>query len=280
MLTTKCLVSDLDGTLLNPEGIVTDNLKMALLKYQASGGTLIFATGRSYKEARSPLAWLKGERVYFICGNGMRTYDADGVLLDKRTGIHTESVVSVLDIAIKARCGVNVFSEHSNIALLAVGSLSLCAKNAVRRVQGHTGRKIMTFDRLIAFSKLNAAEKIWLKARSDDNAERLIDTVQSAVGSSCDVYRLDDYSVLEVCSHDSNKLPAILALLSCLNIPESSVTVVGDDGNDVAMLRHFESSFSMENGTVEAKRASAFIAPSNSDEGFLAVMKGITADEI
>ena len=47
----KCIVSDMDGTLLNENQKISEENRKALEAVREMGGQVIIATGRSYKEA-------------------------------------------------------------------------------------------------------------------------------------------------------------------------------------------------------------------------------------
>ena len=74
---------DMDGTLLNPEGRITERTARTLKEFQNSGGELLICTGRSYADAVEPLEeW--GLRAAAACMNGAALYSRQGELLMHR----------------------------------------------------------------------------------------------------------------------------------------------------------------------------------------------------
>ena len=55
---------DMDGTLLNPEGRITERTARTLKEFQNSGGELLICTGRSYADAVEPLE--EPDRTLFL----------------------------------------------------------------------------------------------------------------------------------------------------------------------------------------------------------------------
>lgn len=68
------LVSDLDGTILPHNGIISQRNKDAIKRFRGLGGTFTIATGRSPLHAVEYAKEL-GIRSVFIAGNGSRLYD-------------------------------------------------------------------------------------------------------------------------------------------------------------------------------------------------------------
>ena len=65
----KCIASDMDGTLLNSNQLISEENKEAIVKAQAQGIEFVVATGRSYQEATYVLDEA-GITCPVICANG------------------------------------------------------------------------------------------------------------------------------------------------------------------------------------------------------------------
>lgn len=76
----RLLISDLDGTLLGPEGRITPPTAEALQRARRAGIPLLVATGRSWKTA-SPLLAEAGVAADFVLLNGAEARTARGELL-------------------------------------------------------------------------------------------------------------------------------------------------------------------------------------------------------
>lgn len=76
----QLLISDLDGTLLGPEGRITSPTAEALRRARRAGIPLLVATGRSWKTA-SPLLAEAGVAADFVLLNGAEARTARGELL-------------------------------------------------------------------------------------------------------------------------------------------------------------------------------------------------------
>jgi HAD superfamily hydrolase (TIGR01484 family) len=70
----KLAMIDLDGTMLNQYGVVTEKNKEAIQKAQENGIEVIIASGRPIDSIKTIAKEIKSEK-YFISGNGAITYD-------------------------------------------------------------------------------------------------------------------------------------------------------------------------------------------------------------
>ena len=70
----KLVAIDLDGTMLNQYGIVSQNTNEAIQKAQEAGMEVIIASGRPIDSIKTIAKEIKSEK-YFISGNGAIIYD-------------------------------------------------------------------------------------------------------------------------------------------------------------------------------------------------------------
>ena len=80
----KLVAIDLDGTLLNSYGEVSEKNKKAIKKAMQNGKEIVIASGRPLQSAKS-FALESGASNYVTCGNGSLLYDVrnDKILFDK-----------------------------------------------------------------------------------------------------------------------------------------------------------------------------------------------------
>jgi hydroxymethylpyrimidine pyrophosphatase-like HAD family hydrolase len=78
---------------------------------------------------------------------------------------------------------------------------------------------------------------------------------------------------IDIMNGSANKGRALRALEMNLGVPRSSVAVFGDYLNDLEMMAEGDWSFAMDNGHGAVQRAAQFIAPRNTDEGVVQVLR-------
>ena len=84
---------------------------------------------------------------------------------------------------------------------------------------------------------------------------------------------------LEVNPKDANKAVALTALADSLNIPMSQVMAIGDNDNDIPMLRVAGVAVAMGNATANAKAAAHYETLPNSDGGVAAAIRALALGE-
>ena len=70
----KLVAIDLDGTMLNKYGIITQNTKDVIKKVQEKGIEVVIASGRTINSVKNFSKEINSQN-YFISGNGAITYD-------------------------------------------------------------------------------------------------------------------------------------------------------------------------------------------------------------
>ena len=80
----KLIAIDLDGTLLNSYGLISEKNRETIKKAQENGIKIVLASGRTTNSVKS-LAEELGGNEYIICGNGSLIYDLkkDEIIYDK-----------------------------------------------------------------------------------------------------------------------------------------------------------------------------------------------------
>ena len=78
----RLVAIDMDGTLLRPDGHISERNVRALKGLKAAGAEFLICTGRSYIDALEPLKEA-GLRAPVVCMNGAAVYDWDGRLMDE-----------------------------------------------------------------------------------------------------------------------------------------------------------------------------------------------------
>src|ERR1700729_383453 len=82
----RLIATDLDGTLLRPDGTIDDRSCRAIATAEAAGAVVVFCTARPARWLK-PLTEATGHRGLAICANGAVLWD-----------LHTESVVAATSL--------------------------------------------------------------------------------------------------------------------------------------------------------------------------------------
>ena len=81
------------------------------------------------------------------------------------------------------------------------------------------------------------------------------------------------YSYAEILAKDTNKWTAIKTLTDKLGISRNEVIAIGDNFNDVEMIKNAGLGVAMNNGSPTAKEVARVVAPSNDEDGVAKIME-------
>jgi Cof subfamily protein (haloacid dehalogenase superfamily) len=119
---------------------------------------------------------------------------------------------------------------------------------------------------------LEAAAKIVGVSKNFDVLEHCEQNVRAALGDSAFVVRSQLY-YLDITHPLANKGAALSEIARLLEIPLAEIAVIGDGGNDVAMFERAGLSIAMGNASPQVQRKADFVTDSNSDDGFASAIE-------
>src|SRR6202451_868886 len=257
----SAVISDVDGTLVTDDKVLTAGAQAAVAELRASG--IIF----SIISSRPP--------------RGLR-------MLVEHLGITTP--VGGFNGGVIATPDLPAVSQH----LL----LPQVARHAVDRLSGRgiqvwvfSGRDWLVLDphgpyvplgeRPAEFQAevvagigcaLEAAAKIVGVSKNFDVLEHCEQNVRAALGDSAFVVRSQLY-YLDITHPLANKGAALSEIAKLLGIPLAEIAAIGDGGNDVAMFERAGLSIAMGNASPQVQRKADFVTDSNSDDGFASAIE-------
>ena len=111
----KLVAIDLDGTLLNSYGVVTEYTKQVLRKISQKNVEIVLASGRPIDSIKTIANEIGGQN-YFIAGNGALIYDLkkDEIIYEKY--MSKEKVLEIIKICEENSISYNVYTEKTILA--------------------------------------------------------------------------------------------------------------------------------------------------------------------
>ena len=106
----KLAVIDLDGTMLNQYGVVSENTKEAISNAQANGIEVIIASGRPIDSIKTIAKEIKSEK-YFISGNGAIIYDIANDKIIYENILKKQKVLDIIKICEENSIYYNIYTE-------------------------------------------------------------------------------------------------------------------------------------------------------------------------
>jgi Cof subfamily protein (haloacid dehalogenase superfamily) len=250
------LVSDVDGTLVTDDKILTVRAQAAVAKLHACGINFAIISSRPPRGLGMLLRPLGITTP--VCGfNG-------GVIATRDLAVITEHLLSPE----VARRAVNLLDTHDVQVWVFSGQDWL--------VRDSDGPYVGFEERTVGFQptlvdnfgqSLDAANKIvGVSKEFELLAERERD-VRTALADQATVLRSQSYYI-DITHPLANKGVALSEIARLLTVPLPEIAVIGDGANDVSMFVRSGLSIAMGNACPAVKRAADFVTDSNRDDGF------------
>ena len=257
------VVSDVDGTLVTTEKVLTERSRAAVARLDAAGIGFSVISSRppfGLKMLLDPL-WLRLPMGAF---NGAALIAPDLSLIDQRE----LAAPTVSDAITRFRSlSIDVWLFTADRWLVDNPNGPYVAKEIATVLT----QPIVVEDlpaHVDAVSKLVGVSADFARLASCEPVMR------DALADRASVVRSQRY-YLDVTPPNTNKGTLLAELARRLGVPIDEIVTLGDMGNDVSMFRNSGFSIAMGNATDEVKRAASAVTLSNDEEGFAEAIERI-----
>lgn len=278
----KLIAIDLDGTLLNSYGQISEKNKLALNNAKEKGIQIVLASGRTTDSVKS-IANEIGVQNYIICGNGSLIYDLqkEEIIYDKF--IEKKKALQIIDICEKNSIYYNIYTENMVIAkTLNNNVLFYYQENANKPDNKKT--KINIVQDIYEYVK-NLENQNILKITISDNDVIIFNSIIRKLKEVKDIDVLDvehmsrkiiktgteesklEYYYTEITKKNVDKWYAIEFLMENLNVNSNEVLTIGDNVNDKLMIENAGCGVAMGNSAPYIKEISDLIVSDNNEDG-------------
>jgi len=259
----KCsaVISDVDGTLVTDDKVLTACAEAAVAELRASGILFSIISSRPPRGLRMLIERL-GIETSVGGFNG-------GVIATPDLAVVTEHLLSsqvarrAVDILNARGVEVWVFSGQNWLLRDPDGPYVPLEQHTV----GFRPTIVEDFG-----SALDAAAKIVGVSKDFDLLEQCELDVRVALTSSAFIVRSQRY-YLDITHPLANKGVAVTEIAKLLGIPLTEIAVIGDGSNDVAMFERAGLSIAMGNASSQVQRKAGFVTDSNGDDGFASAIE-------
>ncbi|MEH7303592.1 Cof-type HAD-IIB family hydrolase [Neobacillus drentensis] len=273
----KCIATDMDGTLLNSVQQISTANKEAILKAQAQGVEVVVATGRSYQEATYVLDEA-GLTCPVICVNGAEIRSKEGDVLSatpigKQLAREAASRLAEKDVYFEVYTNQGAFTIDPDKAVSILVDIVMSAnpeadreeiiEAAGARIRDGLVHKIEDYELLFA----NEDYQIYKLLAFSFDADRLeaanqalADLEELAIASS-------GHGNLEITHRDAQKGIALESFVNANGMDLAETMAIGDNYNDVSMLKKAGRAVAMGNAGDEIKSLCDEITDTNEESG-------------
>lgn len=278
----KLVAVDLDGTMLDSYGQVTENTKAVIQKTIQKGTDVIIASGRPIDSIKT-IAKEIGSNKYFIAGNGALIYDIqkDEILYEKY--MKKEKVLEIIKICEENSIAYNVYTDKTILATsLKYNVLYYHKENLKKQEDKRTHINIV--ENMYEYIKKMDEEK-FLKITICDDSKTVFKSIIRKLEKINDIEILDvshmsrkliqqgteevpiEYYYTEISSKDVDKWFAIEFLMQKLNLKKEEIVAIGDNVNDKKMIQEAGLGIAMGQSMPQLKELADYVTSSNTEEG-------------
>ena len=270
----KLILLDMDGTALNDQKQLTQENREAIDSAMKNGHKIVVTTGRPLRSAKllANRYGLDGPGNYVVAYNGGIIYDAGKEEIIFQSRIALDIVRKVFE---KAReMGVHIQTYRNEKVLVDFPNEDAELRSYCRKIE-------MEYEVVKSIDDLDE-EPAKMHSSLLEHSERLIpfrDWINSTFPEELDSF-LSSPIYLEIVPHGVNKGLAVHKMSEILDWPVEDIIAVGDEANDIPMIREAGTGAAMANGIDAIKEAADYVTENdNNHSGVAEVIRKFVLNE-
>ena len=265
------LALDIDGTLLNSRGELTERNRTAIASARSRGIEVVLVTGRRFASARILLHELALD-LPLVSHNGALTKEVETLATLDFHPLEEEVAREVIDLGREAAADMICCDDPDGLGTMVIEGIS--SENRV--LQGYLARyrdAVIEVEDLRAY--LDHAPIQMMFSGSCRSMDQLTDRLGVALGDRAQIfqtrYRTHDLTILDVLGATASKGQTLAAYAQRLGISREEVMAIGDNHNDLSMLQYAGYGVLMGNADPEMKSVEGLYQTTSNEEDGVAM---------
>lgn len=280
---------DLDGTMLNQYGLVTQRTKEAIKNAQESGIEVVIASGRPTDSVKT-IAQEINSNKYFISGNGAIIYDITNDEIIYENTLKKQKVLDIIKICEENSIYYNIYTEKEILAKsLQCNVLYYYKENLNKDEKNKT--QINIVENIYNYIS-NRDEKV-VKITICDNHQVIFNSIMRKLKEISEIEVLEvshmsrkiikqgtedvpiEYFYTEISAKNVDKWNAIEFLKEKMKIEKNEIIAIGDNMNDKIMIENAGLGIAMGESTPVIKEIADVVTDTNCNDGVAKVLEKI-----
>lgn len=283
----RLIAIDMDGTLLGSDHLLSNENIKAIRLAQSKGIEILITTGRNYLDARIPIESAQLHLLY-SCLNGGEFRDESGNILFSKF-INQSHTMKIVDILEKENVSYDLFindylytrnikdqiAMYINFHKLTKSDFEQIQKEMHKRIDNGLIVEVDSYEGLLAefghnvykILGISTDEKKLLKAKKQLESISGITISSSGVGN------------LEITDNSAQKGISLEYYAEVKGISMNDVMVIGDNFNDISMMKRAGFSVAMENAPNEVKKECMTTTTSNDENGVAFIINKVLSNQ-
>ncbi len=261
MAAIKCVVLDLDGTLLNSDQTISPRTLRAVDACWAHGISIVLATGRPPRAVRHLLV-TEALREFVIYLDGALTiHESDGLVYDHRT----------IPASVSSRITQSVLSaDPRSIISFEVQDAWYCLESPVADEVIHADSPYPPPQR-VDKAQIHVLAPTKMILSGNANWEDILSPFEPDV----QIRATPDGALIQVMEKSVSKESALIRVLNASGVDPEAVMVFGDGPNDMGLFELCGYPVAMGNAVDALKRRAKYMTDSNDDDGVAAALQAL-----
>ena len=283
----KLAAIDLDGTMLNQYGMITQRTKDAIEKAQQNGIEVIIASGRPTDSVKTIAKEIKSNK-YFISGNGAIIYDITNDKIIYENVLKKAKALDIIKICEENSIYYNIYTEKEIIAKnLQCNVLYYFKENLNKEEKNKT--QINIVENIYDYVA-NREEKI-VKITICDKHQVIFKSIMKRLKEINEIEVLEvshmsrkiirqgtedipiEYFYTEISAQNVDKWNAIEFLKEKMKIDTREIIAIGDNMNDKKMIENAGLGVAMGESTPVVKEIADEVTDTNCNDGVAKVLE-------
>ena len=278
----KMIAVDLDGTMLNSYGEVTENTKRVIKQTIQNGTEVIIASGRSIDSIKTIANEIESKK-YMIAGNGAVIYDIENDKIIYEKYIPKSKAIDIIKTCEENSIYYNVYTNKSIIANSLRYNVLYYYKENIKKEESKKTHITLVED-ILKYVEDMQNEKI-MKIFICDSTKSVFNSIIKKFEIIPDVEVLDvshmsrkiikhgttevpiQYYYTEISMKNVDKWYALEFLLNKLHINKDELITIGDNMNDKKMIEEAGLGIVMKGSTPVVTSIADYITDDNNNEG-------------
>ena len=278
----KLVVIDLDGTMLNSYGEISEYTKKVVTETINKGVEIVLASGRPIDSIQA-IAKEVGINGYFIAGNGALVYDIKEEKMIYENYMKKEKVLEIIKICEENSIAYNVYTDKTILTTNLKFNVLYYYKENIKKEE-HKKTNISIVQNMYDYVK-SLNEERFLKITICDENSAIFNSILKKIKEINEIEVLEiahmsrkiikqgteeipvEYFYTEISANDVDKWMAIQFLMKKLNITKEEIIAIGDNTNDKKMIENCGMGIAMKESTPEITNIANDVTDSNNHDG-------------
>ena len=284
----KLVAIDLDGTMLNHYGEISEKTKETVTKCIEKGIEIVLASGRPIDSIRT-IAKSLGIQGYFVAGNGALIYDIKNDEMIYKNYIKKEKVLDIIQICEYKSIAYNIYTDKMILTTnLKFNVLYYYKENLKREESKRTNISIV--ENMYEYVK-QMKEENFLKITICDENNSIFNSITKKIKEINEIEVLEvahmsrkmikqgteeipvEYFYTEISASNVDKWNAIDFLIKRLDIKPEEVIAIGDNINDKKMIENAGIGIAMKESTPEIIKVAKEVTDTNDNDGVASALE-------